>query len=486
MTKTKQHRHLSWERFRFAIIGPLLAAPPEPGQLQAAFRTLAAKYWIHPLNSTQRIQVGLSTLERWYYKALRSTNPVDSLKRAHRKDAGQSRVLSSHLHNVLESQYHQQKHWSVQLHYDNLKAIACQDSALHLPSYSTVLRHMKAQAWHPTKRRQRMTQGMLDAERRLQEREVRSFEVEYVNALWHLDFHHSSFQILHPSGHWRKPKLLGIIDDRSRLICHLQWYWEEDTQMLVHGFVQALQKRGLPRALMTDNGSAMTSSAFTQGLHRLSILHETTLPYSPYQNAKQETFWSTLEGRLMAMLVNMKELSLRELNEYSQVWVERDYHQNQHRELKATPLKIFCEHANVARPCPDTQALKRAFREQSSRKQRRSDGTISFNGQRYEVPNAYNSIETIHVRFAPWDMTSLEMIDPHSGQNLCRLLPLNKVANANGQRRKRATKAVPGEAPDDILKSATTPPALLQKLMDEQRASGLPTAYIATEEELSS
>ena len=46
------------------------------------------------------------------------------------------------------------------------------------------------------------------------------------------------------------------------------------------GFSQAFQKRALPRALMTDNGSAMLAAETTQGLTRLSILHETTLPYA--------------------------------------------------------------------------------------------------------------------------------------------------------------------------------------------------------------
>ena len=95
-------------------------------------------------------------------------------------------------------------------------------------------------------------------------------------------------------------ELLAVIDDHSRLICHLQWYLDAPAQTLVHGLGQAVQKRGLPRALMTDNGSAMRADEFTAGLHTLGILHETTLPYSPYQNAKQETFWATLEGRLMA------------------------------------------------------------------------------------------------------------------------------------------------------------------------------------------
>ncbi len=51
-------------------------------------------------------------------------------------------------------------------------------------------------------------------------------------------------------------------------------------------------KRGLPRALMTDNGAAMLAEETRQGLSRLAIVHETTLPYSPYQNGKQEVFWA--------------------------------------------------------------------------------------------------------------------------------------------------------------------------------------------------
>ncbi len=37
-------------------------------------------------------------------------------------------------------------------------------------------------------------------------------------------------------------------------------------------------------------------------LGRLGITHATTLPYSPYQNGKQEAFWGQVEGRLLAML----------------------------------------------------------------------------------------------------------------------------------------------------------------------------------------
>jgi len=41
--------------------------------------------------------------------------------------------------------------------------------------------------------------------------------------------------------------LLGVLDDRSRVACHLQWYLDETAETLVHGLTQAIQKRGLPR-----------------------------------------------------------------------------------------------------------------------------------------------------------------------------------------------------------------------------------------------
>ena len=48
--------------------------------------------------------------------------------------------------------------------------------------------------------------------------------------------------------------------------------------------------------------AAMIADEVSQGLLRLRIVHEKTLPYSPYQNGKQECFWASLEGRLMEML----------------------------------------------------------------------------------------------------------------------------------------------------------------------------------------
>ena len=34
------------------------------------------------------------------------------------------------------------------------------------------------------------------------------------------------------AGRWVKPLLLGVLDDHSRLVCHLQWYLSESAEVL--------------------------------------------------------------------------------------------------------------------------------------------------------------------------------------------------------------------------------------------------------------
>ena len=225
------------------------------------------------------------TIERWYYMARRShDDPVGVLRRAVRKDCGKV-SLPSALAQRLIHQYREHQDWSYQLHYDNLAASARADPSLgRLPSYSTVKRYMQAHGWL-RKPGLRLSQrpGEVRAETRRQTREIRSYEATHVGALWHLDFHHGSLKVLTPEGQWRTPMALGVLDDHSRLCCHAQWYLSETAEDLVHGLSQAIQKRGLPRALLTDNGAAMVAEEVTEGLLRLGIVAERTLPYSPYQ-----------------------------------------------------------------------------------------------------------------------------------------------------------------------------------------------------------
>src|SRR3990167_3997358 len=425
-----------WARFRFSIIGPLLSAPPESGELKLALEGLSKKQWRHPMTG-QAVSFSASTLERWFYLAKRHADPVGILRNKRRTDADHSRTLSVQLKQVIQQQHRAHPGWSYQLHTDNLAVIVNKEPALGMiPSYSTIHRYMQANGLRKQRVvKQRHTEGAQIALARLEHREVRSYEVDHVHGLWHLDFHHGSRKILGKNGKWYKPLLLAILDDHSRLVCHAQWYLDETAESLIHGFQQALQKRGIPRALMSDNGSAMISAEFTQGLERFGILHQPTLPYSPYQNAKQEVLWAQVEGRLMAMLEGEVEITLALLNEATIAWIEFEYHRKVHSEIATTPIDRYLKDSNVGRACPDTSTLQRMFCAEVKRKQRRSDGTFTLEGCRFEVPNQYRHLDILHVRYARWDLRLAFLVDQHSNLYLTILYPQDKSANADSMRR---------------------------------------------------
>ena len=272
-----------WAQLRFSVVGQLLASPPPKGQLRAELARLAARTWQHPITGAP-VRFARSTIERWLHRARRERrDPLAVLRRKVRADAG-TQSLSTPIREALRAQYAAHPSWSIQLHYDNLRALAARDTTLApLPSYSSIRRLFQAQGWRKRRRLSaRDTVGAERAQARLAAREVRSYEAEYVGGLFHWDCHFGSRAVLTARGQWATPVLFGCIDDRSRLACHLQWYLAENAENDAHGLSQAFQKRGLPRAGMSDNGAAMCAAELREGLARLGILHETTLAYSPY------------------------------------------------------------------------------------------------------------------------------------------------------------------------------------------------------------
>ena len=463
-----------WAHFRFGVIGSLLAAPPARGQLQAQLHALVEKKWRHPIDD-HWFSPGLSTIERWYYQARDAkAGPVEVLKRKVRSDHGEHPALSAGLVQRLTEQYRQHPSWSYQLHADNLAALIQKDPALRPePSYASVLRFMKSHGLIKRPRRGPVhSPGGQAAEARFEAREVRSFENPYVNGLWHLDFHHGKLRVLQPSGQWVVPLLLGILDDHSRLCAHAQWYLAEAAEDLCHGLSQAFAKRGLPRSLLEDNGSAMIAAETEQGLARLSIVAEHTLPFSPYQNGKQESFWGQIEGRLVPMLEGVIDLTLNQLNEATLAWIEMEYNRKVHSEIGQTPLHRYLNDKDVGRPCPSSEQLRLAFTTEVTRTQRRSDGSFSLDGLRYEVPSRYGHFHRLLIRYASWDRAFVHLADPKTGVILCRLYPQDKNKNADGRRAVR----------QPVLPTQPPAPAgmapLLEQILRQYATTGLPPAYL--------
>jgi putative transposase len=126
---------------------------------------------------------------------------------------------------------------------------------------------------------------------------------------------------------------------------------------------------------------------------------------------------------------------------------------------------------------PPVAKVRLAFTIEDRRKQRRSDGTCCLEGVRFEIPSRYAHFQWVSLRVARWDLSRVYLSDPATGAILCRLFPLDKHKNAQGQ---RAARSSPSAAP--LAPTPNTPAPLLQKLIKEYAATGLPPAYLPKDE----
>src|SRR5690606_13639479 len=130
-----------WGRFRFSIVGPLLASPPEHGDLQSELKRLAERSWKHPTTG-EAVRFSVKTIERWLYIARNQpSDPVGALARKTHARAGSHPSVSPRLAELIFARHRAHPKWSYQLHFDNLRVLVEQHDWLGtLPSYQTISR----------------------------------------------------------------------------------------------------------------------------------------------------------------------------------------------------------------------------------------------------------------------------------------------------------------------------------------------------------
>ena len=69
----------------------------------------------------------------------------------------------------------------------------------------------------------------------------------------------------------------------------------------------------------------------------------------------------------------------------------------------------------MLRASPSSESLRDAFRLETKRSQRQSDGTISLEGVRFEIPARYRHFREVTVRYARWDLGRVDLVDERSG-----------------------------------------------------------------------
>jgi hypothetical protein len=179
----------------------------------------------------------------------------------------------------------------------------------------------------------------------------------------------------------------------------------------------------------------------------------------------------------MAMLEDVQQLSLSMLNDATLAWVEMEYNRKEHSEIGTTPLERYLAGPDVGRDCPSGETLRQAFCRQVGRSQRRSDGTVSIKGVRFEIPGRYRHIEKVTIRYASWNLAHVWLVDGRTDTVLCPIYPLDRERNADGRRRRLGP--VQGDLPEPTGSDTGGGIApLLKKLMADYARTGLPPAYL--------
>ncbi len=143
-----------------------------------------------------------------------------------------------------------------------------------------------------------------------------------------------------------------------------------------------------------------------------------------------------------------------------------------------SPVERFSKSPDVLRRSPSSQAIREAFRLRTTRVQRQSDGTMSLEGVRFEIPARFRHFRKVVVRYARWDLGRVDLIDPQSETPLAPLYPLDRTANADGRRSAiEPDRGADDDEPDDGGPDKPLSP-LLKRILDEYSASGMPPAYL--------
>ncbi len=277
--------------------------------------------------------------------------------------------------------------------------------------------------------------------------EYRTFNAQYASDIWYGDvLHGPSVPVGNKS---QKVYLVSLMDDASRLIAHSAFCTGEKAIDIEGVLKQAILKRGLPKKLVVDNGSAYRSGSLQAICARLEIRLLFCRPFSPQGKGKLERYHRFFREAFLSELDIQALRDLSDLNARLWAWVENEYHQRKHGGLEdLSPLKRWQKDLVHIRPLGSfTDKLDEIFYHRHERKVRK-DGTISFNGKHFEVPYELSG-RNIMLVVDPHQDKGIQ-VECKDGVFLGKVTPLDPIANLSKRRRR------PTEFKKDVLPVSKT------------------------------
>jgi transposase InsO family protein len=245
------------------------------------------------------------------------------------------------------------------------------------------------------------------------------FERKRRNDLFQADIKYGP--ILVSKGVKKKTYLLSIIDDKTRMIMHAEFYGNQRLPILEDCFRKALLKFGKPSDILVDNGKIFVSKWFRLACARLGIRHIAAKPYSPQVKGKCEKYHQCVDDFLEELALEPVK-TLTELNRKFSVWLDEGYIHDVHEALKLeerdphtgellakrerTPYQAYTEDPAKVRYV-STLECREAFLWEEQRTVDKS-GCAKLAGVVFDVGVAL-ARQRVDIRYDPFDLSVVEV-----------------------------------------------------------------------------
>jgi len=383
--------------FRFSVISDFIHSPSMSRREKSRLmRDKCGRKWQIPFSEKTRISRG--TVRRWIRLYKESNGDLKSLCPHDRDDQGRCRAMGEETCLLLNRLKTDMPSATVPYLIERIKRsypeVKLNNSTVYRFLHEQDLMHPRGK--NPTDRRK--------------------FEAELPNDLWQSDVMHGPKVEL--NGKQKKAYLIAVIDDHSRLIVYARFYPSENVASYLDALEEGLLRRGLPRKLYVDNGSAFRSKHLEYVCASLSIALIHAKPYQPQGKGKIERWFKTVRSRF---LPHCRASSLAELNREFEAWLIEDYQQKVHSATGQTPFDRFTAKMHCLRTAPSN--LKDHFRK-VVRRTVNKDRTITIDGSLYEGPVALigkrvellyhpDNLKQVEVRYKNESFGMIRPVDLH-------------------------------------------------------------------------
>ena len=258
-----------------------------------------------------------------------------------------------------------------------------------------------------------------------------AFSMKYANQLWQADTMFGPYVDTGASAGRKQTKLIAFIDDASRVLCHGEFFFEENVDTMVRTLRAAFYKRGVPEQLLVDNGSIYCCQEITLICARVGCLLRHTPVRDAAAKGKIERFFRRVRDQFLVRKLDLS--TLETLNRQFTHWVENDYNALPHDAIGMKPIDRFGIDLTRVRFLAPSEHNDELFYAEAVRKVKK-DNTFSFGGRRYETPVDLHD-KQIQLRYDRHRQDTAAVVIYSKGQRLgvARLLD----AVANGLRRRK-------------------------------------------------